>query len=314
MVDVVDIYDEFNFGHKSAQAIKHFLAYAIANWQLAPRFVLLAGDSSFDGRNYLGMGDSDLVPTKLIDTRYLETASDDWFADLNNDGISDLAIGRLPLRHIEEAAVVVSKLIGYRRSRPSESVTLVSDANDGFNFEQASAQLRALIPSGLKIEEIKRGELDPLTAKGRLLDSITRGDKLVNYVGHGSANQWRGSLLTSAEAKALNNADRLPMFVMMTCLNGYFHDAALDSLAESLLKAERGGAIAVWASSGMTLPDQQAVLNQQLYRLLFIPSISGRQSSAPTLGEATQRAKSAVVDNDIRRTWVLLGDPTMRLR
>ena len=31
---------------------------------------------------------------------------------------------------------------------------------------------------------------------------------------------------------------------MMTCLKGYFQDAALDSLGESLLKAE-GGAVAV---------------------------------------------------------------------
>ena len=60
--------------------------------------------------------------------------------------------------------------------------------------------------------------------------------------------------------------------------------------------------------------DQQAVINQQLYRLLFIPPISGKEPSAPTLGEATQRAKSAVVDPDIRRTWILLGDPTLRLR
>ena len=33
-----------------------------------------------------------------------------------------------------------------------------------------------------------------------------------------------------------------------------------------------------------------------------------------TLGEATARAKAAVTDADIRRTWVLLGDPTMRLK
>jgi hypothetical protein len=55
---------------------------------------------------------------------------------------------------------------------------------------------------------------------------------------------------------------------MMTCLNGYFHDAALDSLGESLIKAERDGAVAVWPSSGMTMPTDQALINQELYRLL----------------------------------------------
>jgi hypothetical protein len=98
------------------------------------------------------------------------------------------------------------------------------------------------------------------------------------------------------------------MFVMMTCLNGYFHDPALDSLAESLLKAERGGAVAVWASSGMTFPADQALLNQELYRLLF------NRGEAMTIGEAVKRTKVSLRDADIRRTWILLGDPAMKLR
>ena len=57
--------------------------------------------------------------------------------------------------------------------------------------------------------------------------------------------------------------------VTMTCLNGYFHDAALESLAEALLNTEHGGAVAVWAPSGMTGPDNQAIMNQELYRGLF---------------------------------------------
>jgi hypothetical protein len=98
------------------------------------------------------------------------------------------------------------------------------------------------------------------------------------------------------------------MFVMMTCLNGYFHDAALDSLAEALLKTERGGAVAVWASSGLTMPVEQALMNQELYRLLFA------NRPALTLGDATVRAKAVVSDGDIRRTWILFGDPTTRLK
>ena len=38
----------------------------------------------------------------------------------------------------------------------------------------------------------------------------------------------------------------------MTCLNGYFHDPAFESLAQALMSAEGGGAVAVWAPSGMT--------------------------------------------------------------
>ena len=43
-----------------------------------------------DPRNYLGLGDFDLLPTKLVDTALLETASDDWFGDFNGDAVPDL--------------------------------------------------------------------------------------------------------------------------------------------------------------------------------------------------------------------------------
>ena len=43
VVDVEDLYDEFNFGVKSPQALKDFLLRAKTYWRKAPRFVLLGG-------------------------------------------------------------------------------------------------------------------------------------------------------------------------------------------------------------------------------------------------------------------------------
>jgi len=112
--------------------------------------------------------------------------------------------------------------------------------------------------------------------------------------------------LTNDDAPGLTNTQKLSFFVMMTCLNGYFDDPALDSLAEALLKAN-GGASAVWASSSQCEPGGQEQLNLELYRLLF--------SGDPiTIGEATARSKQASSDVDVRRSWILFGDPAMRLR
>ena len=83
---------------------------------------------------------------------------------------------------------------------------------------------------------------------------------------------------------------------------------ALIVASQVAVTCRNGGAIAVWTSTGMTTPLDQAVLNKQLYQLLFATG------NAMTLGEATARAKAAVTDGGIRRTWVLLGDPTMRLK
>jgi hypothetical protein len=314
-VDVEDIYDEFSFGEKSPKAVKDFLTFAYTNWKRPPRFVLFAGDASLDPKNYLGYGDSDLVPTKLVDTEFNETASDDWFADFDNDRLAELAVGRLPVRSASETAVMVSKICSYENSKGSQEALLVADTNDGYSFEDASHQLLAWLPQNLSVAEINRGHLDAVTAKQQLFEAINRGQKLVNYTGHGSVDLWRGNLLTSGDVANLRNAENLSVFVMMTCLNGYFQDAALDSLAESLMKTETGGAVAVWASSGLTLPTEQAVMNREFYRLLFSPGTSSLlPSNKLTIGEATQKAKLSVQDSDVRRTWILFGDPTMKLR
>jgi parallel beta-helix repeat protein len=308
VVDIEDIYDEFSFGHKSPQAMRDFIAHAAANWQKKPRFVLFGGDASYDPRNYLGYGDADVVPTKLLDTAYMETASDDWFSDFDEDGVAGLATGRLPARNAEQMRSLIDRLVGYESGEAGEEVMLVSDANDGFDFEAASAQLQGLLPADLRVTQVNRGRVDEETAKRALLDGIHRKQRIVNYVGHGSVSQWRGNLLTGEDAVRLANSHR-PVFVMMTCLNGYFQDAGTESLGEALLNAQNGGAIAVWASSAMTLPGYQATMNQAFYRALF-----GGSGGSLSLGEAIGRAKASVSDADVRRTWVLLGDPSMRLK
>jgi hypothetical protein len=311
LIDIEDLYDEFSFGNKNPKAIKDFLASAKSNWRRSPRFVLLVGDASFDPKNYFGLGDFDFVPTKLVDTVYMETASDDWFVDLNNDGLPEMAIGRLPVQTADEAAIVVSKIIGYERSGKKNEALLVADRvdnSDDFNFEGASEEIWSLLPSSLTVRKIYRSQFSSdAQANGVLLGAINQGPLLVNFIGHGSIEIWRGNILTSDDAEGLINGMRLPFFVNMTCLNGYFQDPYSETLGEALIKAKGGGAIGVWTSSGLTEPDKQAVMNKELIKLLF-----GRESL--TLGEATAKAKASVSDQDIRKTWILFGDPTTRLK
>jgi hypothetical protein len=267
---------------------------------------LLVGVASLDPKNYLGFGDSDFVPTRLIDTINMETASDDWLADFNGNG-AEVTIGRLPVRTPQEATAVINKIVAYDGGEAAQSVLLVADRNDSYDFTSEDATLRELIPAGTRVQEVDRNQVDDATARSQLFAAINSGQKIVNYVGHGSTSGWRGQILTNDDARGMTNSV-LPLFITMTCLNGYYQDPAIEGLAESLMKSVRGGAVAVWASSGMTVPSSQAILNQQMYRLVFDSSLR------LTLGEATQQAKSQVSDLDVRRTWILFGDPTMRLK
>jgi hypothetical protein len=92
----------------------------------------------------------------------------------------------------------------------------------------------------------------------------------------------------------------------MTCLNGFFQDPQAESMAEALLVAP-GGAVAVWASSGLTESEAQLPIDEALVRLLY-------SGTSITLGDATRAAKAAASDMDVRRTWILFGDPTTRLK
>ena len=71
VVDVEDIFDEFSYGAHTPQAITDFLVRARANWSQAPRYLLLLGSGGFDPRNFSGGAKPDLVPTKLVDTIFL---------------------------------------------------------------------------------------------------------------------------------------------------------------------------------------------------------------------------------------------------
>jgi autotransporter-associated beta strand protein len=308
VIDVEDLYDEFSFGAHAPQAIQNFIRRAANSWKVTPRYVLLVGDATYDPRNYLGQGANDMIPTKLLWATDMKTASDDWMADMDGDGVPELAVGRLPVRTASEAGVLVGKIVNYVPGQSAQGALLVADHAGDNDFEGASSALGQQLPAGMPVQVVNRGTQDANTVRSQIIGNLNQGPQVVNYFGHGSVGLWTGAgLLTTSDAANLQNGNRLPLFTMMTCLNGYFQDVSGDSLAEALLKAQNGGAVAVWASSGQTDMEGQRQVAQPLYQLLF-----GGQSM--TLGDAVRGAKSATGDVSVRRSWIFFGDPTQRIR
>lgn len=313
IIDVEDIYDEFSFGNKTPEAIQDFLLTAYKDWTGKPRFLLLTGDATVDPRDYLGYGLSDLVPTNLVDGVYSEAASDDLFADFNGDGLPEMAVGRIPAGAASEVTTVVSKIIGYELAAAdswTKNAVVVSDrgSSDVFDFEGGSDEIVAMIaPYMTTVKKVYRRDYTSDAAAQDLLNGINAGALIINYMGHGSEDTWGGNILVASDADSLTNGLKLPFFMNMTCWNGLFAGPYRVSIGEALLKAGNGGAIAVWASSGLTDPDPQHVMNRQMITLLF-------NGTRPTLGEAAVQAKAATTDMDVRRTWILIGDPMTRLK
>lgn len=309
VVNVEDVFDEFSFGVVDSLSIRRFLQYAKSNWQTAPRYVLLIGDSTYDPKNYLPDGTFNFVPTKMIDTIYLESASDDTLADFNDDGLAELAIGRAPARSSAEVTQLLNKTKVFEQTSGqgfSRGTVFASDLPNGWNFEETSSKLRDLLPVNSNNLLINRGETN---AKTRLISELNKGKFFINYAGHGSSAAWQSNFFDRSDAAAMANGNNLSVFTLLTCLNGNFVAPNIinESLAEALLKAN-GGAAAVWASTGETTPDIQEIMATRFYQQLSLGNLK-------RLGDLANDAKSVIsAGRDVRLSWALLGDPMLKVR
>lgn len=310
VVSIDEIFDAFNYGERSPLATQAFLQNAVSNWSSKPQYLLLVGGASLDPRNYLGLGDFDFVPTRIIETVAFKTASDDWFSDFTQTGFPTIATGRIPARTLSDAQLVVSKILSYANSGGSSSpqALLVADQNVGADFTTATKNVASDLPASLLPVEVFADGQDPSVVSQQILAALNGGPLLVNYSGHGAEQQWSfEDLLDTNSTAALSNSSQYSIYLLMDCLNGFFHDVYAESLSTSLLLAPNGGAAAVWASSGFTNQPPQASMNQALLQAIKAnPSLS--------LGSAIILAKSGVTDPDVRRTWIFFGDPAMRLQ
>src|SRR5208337_1897860 len=164
----------------------------------------------------------------------------------------------------------------------------------------------ATLPSSLQTSQILADGVDPSTAHSQILAALNNGALLVNYNGHGAEQQWSfADLFNTTDATALTNGGRLPVYLLIDCLNGLFQDVYAQSLAESLILAPNGGAVSLGASSGFTDHPPQASMN-----LAFLHQLAAHPGDP--LGRMVLSAKAGTTDSDVRRTWILFGDPAMK--
>jgi len=311
VVTTDQIYDQYNFGEHSPFALRSFLQDAMQHWSRKPQAVLLVGDASLDPRNYLGFGSFDLVPTRIIETAAFKTASDDWFTDFQQTGFATIPTGRLPVRTPTDVDLLVSKIVGYEQGRDAgpwnSQAVLIADQNIDANFTSAVASVATTLPASLHTSQVVADGVDSTAVRSQILSALNGGALLVNYNGHGAEQQWSFSdFFDTTDAAALTNGGRLPVYLLIDCLNGLFQDVYEQSLAESLILAPNGGAVAVWASSGFTEQTPQVSMN-----LAFLHEMALRPTEP--IGRIVLNAKSNTTDNDVRRTWILFGDPAMKM-
>ncbi|HEY0781037.1 MAG TPA: C25 family cysteine peptidase, partial [Thermoanaerobaculia bacterium] len=318
VVTVDDIMDDFAFGLLDPAAIHEFLAFAAASWQPSPRYVTLAGKGTYDYRNLLGFGD-DLVPPMMVASYEGLVPSDGAFADLNGDGIPDLAIGRIPALNAAELTAYVNKVQAYEGGATgiwSQRVLMVADAPDAAgNYAAGSDDLASRLPAGVQVDKdyLPDGaDAQQLAAaRSQLMGGFSNGRALVNYVGHGGLDRLAtDGLLTVDDVGQLTGGARSPILTALTCNIAHFAYPGFRFLGEDLVLQPGGGAIAIYAPSGLSYNGPAVQLGEQL-----LPSLLGAQGSA--LGDAILQGVGAYAksgDRTLLPAYNLLGDPVLTVK
>lgn len=279
------------------------------------RFVVLVGDASPAAANDAHLCER-TVPTHLaaakVNVRWgsePEIATDNWFADLDDDNVPDVALGRLTADSPEELSVMVRKILNYERSADYGSwrrrVNFIAGVGGFGKLADTVLEMatKKFLTEGIPTEyctTMTYGSWhspycpDPRLFHDAAIVRFNEGCLFWVYIGHGQKRHLDYVSVPGAYYPILHadDADRLssirgnPIAIFLACYTGAF-DQPQDCLAEELLRRENGP-VAVYCGSRVTMPYAMAVMSNELLDEYF-------HQQRETLGEVLLNAKRRMV-------------------
>ncbi len=340
-IDVQKIYNEFSSGVQDLTAIKDFLRHL---WKKAtveedrPEFLLLFGDASYDFKNRITPNTNQIpiYQSEKSFSLYSSFSTDDFFGFMDDDEGNnlrakklDLCIGRIPVNTLSEAGNVVDKILSYSNPETSRGVwrkklLFVSDDVDAgweavlTSIPDAIAQRIDSVYPFLDVRKMYSDSYEQQSSSGSqsypnlrsdLIQNINDGNLVTAYVGHGGEVGWSSeNILQLNDTKNFNNANRLPLFITVTCEFSRLDDPLRTSAGEHLLLNPNGGAIALLSTTRVVYVDGAATLNDSIFRVAF----EKEDGRFRTFGQILRSAKNSTTTSDKLR-FSLLGDPAIRL-
>jgi len=273
------------------------------------KYVVLVGDSApQNAKNARGP----LVPTHYSRAKVISRfqggpniATDNWYADIDDDQVPDIAIGRLTADTPAELKTLVEKTIAYEKTiTPGEWRRRISLVAGLGGFGAMADTAIETVAKRLLIEGIPaaytttvtygswRSPYCPLpnTFHDTTMSRFNEGCLFWVYMGHGQTREvdrMRAPdkvhhIFGAADCDKLQCGDYPPIGLLLCCNAGEF-DAAKDCLAEEMLRA-RQGPVAIVAGSRVTMPYGGMGLGVGLLRSYF-------RDRAETLGDLLLAAK-----------------------
>ncbi len=330
VVNVADVYDEFSFGQVDAEAIRHFVQYGFHTWAQRPVHVLLFGEFSFDYRNIFGenrIARHNLVPGMPFQSPNRGLAfTDEFFGRVDDDLFVDVFVGRFSVRRTSQANTVVQKVIAYDETPPAQwhnRILLMAnwDVQDPSKFIAPSDTLAAITHAigleNFKVYHDADTPPEPNASSREVIRQINEGRLIVNFMGHGSASSMSKYFAGTFQQGDFNylsqiqNAERLPLFIGMSCLNGLYWDPRITSLAEDMTNKPDGGAIAYISASSLSFIRINNQLNTALFRHIFEDSVLAFGQSL-VLGKKTEL--EVLPSSELGLVGMnLIGDPAQKI-
>jgi len=311
VVDLENIMDEFNYGIYTPEAIRDFLSYAYKNWKKAPKYVVLAGDGSYDYKDNLGFGDS-VIPPMMVGTPDGLFPSDNDFVSVNH--VPVMAIGRLPACTSQELQGMIDKTITFEKVSGGtwgSRIVMAADEGEGGLFTAESEQVVSVLPAKFTPIRIYLDQHPVDEARWLLFNELNKGVGLMNYIGHGGLDRFSGSgLVVSDDASSMTNAGKYPVVTAMTCIVGQFSMPGYSSLSEYLVLKQQGGAVAMWSPSGISIDSEALILDSKFFQHAFK---EGNHVLGDVILKALQDYAKEGSDPFMMDIYNLLGDPALKM-
>jgi len=344
------IYNEFSSGKQDIAAIRNFAKMfydRASDPEKLPKNLLLFGDASYDYKNRIP-SNTNFVPTYEAESSLNSSSSwvtDDFFGLLDNlegynaNGDIDIGIGRLPVKTNIEAQNCVDKIKRYASKTNLVTTgntisnfadwrnTLCFVADDGEVsggqvFMKYSNDLAAILNNNFKNINVDKIYLDAFQqvitpggsrypdANQAINKRVLKGALIVNYIGHSGETGWAlERVLTMSDINAWNNKYNLPLFFTSSCTFSRFDDPAITSAGESVFLNPNGGGIALYTAARVSWAPTNQTMSENFYDTAFTKN----NNQYYTIGELLKIAKVRSSSNSSIISYLLIGDPALKL-
>ena len=349
IVPADELYNEFSSGTPDATAYRRYMKMLYdraANDSEKPRYLLLFGDGGWDNRmkttEWSGYSPDDYLLCYESENSFSQVncyVSDDFYCLLDDEeviqngsggsmsytGQPDVAVGRLPLRSIEDAQAMVDKIINYSNNEhagnwQNEICMMGDDGNQNSHMKTAD-KVAKMIEQNYSNYNVNKIYWDAYqrtsSATGYSYPDVTRlikqqiqsGALMMNYCGHGAAYAMSHEYVMKLDDFETSQSNYLPLWITASCDIMPF-DGQEDNIGETVLLNRKGGGIAFFGTTRTVYASYNEVMNLAFTKYVLTPGIS--------IGEAARLAKCELVSKGSDLTcnklqYTLLGDPALHL-